>query len=751
MKYLFITYDALKAITGNRFFQSIDFTQTQSLIKFLKGELSHFQEENVVSFSTKNGIILLSEKTDKKRGVIFDLTTFNAFKEESDGNILSIFTKTLRYAIRYFNNYPLLRNEKEITGTKTSIVYPYSFVASKNVRKVIIDRNSSKQDRKGNNFLTVFYYGNEGENHQVSFASLNKCLEEISDVKYKKEDVIEKSSINYSSPVVDLYKFPLKIDTGIGFDNWYQYLTEPQKQFIEKPLSCAERLEGAAGTGKTLTLILRCIKLLRDAKDANERIHIIFFTHSISTKDKILDIFRKNWPEIESMLETNESRPDRSLFVTTLQEWSMHHLGINSLNDNEYLDKDAEDSKLYQLMYIEQAFITFKEEYYKLYERKLSGQLKDFINSKSIEYILEVLQREFSEIIKGQCSSKRERYLKIERPKYGLKLESESDRRFIFSIFDRYQDSLIRIGQYDSDDIVLTALGQVDSPIWNRRRIDEGYDACFIDETHLFNLNELSLFHHVNKPKAKNILIYAIDRSQAIGENLNSAWEISNDEKDKTSIKKYKTIFRNTPEIAALAYEILSSGATLFTNLENPMIESTFTYTEQEESRSRYPNYIEITDEEEIYTKAFLRASEYHTQTNCQKSDILIVGINSEIMDGLHKYARTYNKPYVTLRSRSDNSTVKAAKELNKFVLSGIDFVGGLEFDYVIIVGAEAEHIPPHSDCSSNHILRYAWYNRLYVAITRAKYALTFLGIKSKGISDLLKSAIEKECLIVES
>lgn len=41
--------------------------------------------------------------------------------------------------------------------------------------------------------------------------------------------------------------------------------------------------------------------------------------------------------------------------MTTLQEWSADHLGTNSITENEYLDKDASDSKAMQILYIEEA------------------------------------------------------------------------------------------------------------------------------------------------------------------------------------------------------------------------------------------------------------------------------------------------------------------------------------------------------------------------------------------------------------
>ncbi len=44
-----------------------------------------------------------------------------------------------------------------------------------------------------------------------------------------------------------------------------------------------------------------------------------------------------------------------------------------------------------------------------------------------------------------------------------------------------------------------------------------GFDIMYIDETHLFNINELSLFHNLLKPNSNHI-VFTMDRSQATGD-----------------------------------------------------------------------------------------------------------------------------------------------------------------------------------------------------------------------------------------
>ncbi len=48
--------------------------------------------------------------------------------------------------------------------------------------------------------------------------------------------------------------------------------------------------------------------------------------------------------------------------------------------------------------------------------------------------------------------------------------------------------------------------------------MSNGFDIMYIDETHLFNINELSLFHNLLKPNSNHI-IFTMDRSQAHSDN----------------------------------------------------------------------------------------------------------------------------------------------------------------------------------------------------------------------------------------
>jgi len=762
MNYLYISIDAIKVLASIRYLQSADYSECEQFCKVLKGEQEDWSLSTVKFIKSKKGGYLLTTNPEIKRGIIFDFSTFDGFIGNKDENIISIFQKTIKYAIRYFDHLPLVACEKTVPNTNYNIVYPFPFVATKDAFKVLIERNPDQKhfSRKGCEYLLAYACGgNESITVTPSYTGLRKAFDEVSSwtlsevLSINKAEELEKkigSLVISELPTLQ----NLSLNASIGFDAWQHYLTANQKQFINHEIKGPERLEGAAGTGKTLTLILRTIKVLKDKIEDNTSCHIVFVTHSLSTKNQILEIFRSNFSEIDQYLDRHHG--SLSLTVTTLQEWCVNFLGTN-LSETEFLDRDAQDSKVIQLMYLEQAFDEAKKNDFSSFKLFCSSEFINFFEKTNKDEILEMLQHEVAVTIKGRAGENFEIYKIIPRLTYSIPCENESDLGYLFSIYRKYQSMLQNTGQYDTDDVVLTALGQLNTPIWRRRRNLEGFDICFIDETHLFNINELSVFHYLNKDSTKQNIIFSIDKSQAVGdrglvdEALFDALGFNHDIKGEKH--RLNTIFRSSPDIINLAFNILSTGQTLFTNFENPIKDSFYNFSADEERKAIFPIYKQVENENEMIKSAFVEAESLTKKLDTQRSNILIVATNELLLKALEYYSKSANKPFEILKSRGDITTIKSALSRNRYVLAGIDYVGGLEFDAVIIIGADHGRVPPSSaECTteSYHFLDYAWHNRMYVAVTRAKYAVILIGEKGRGICKMLENALRNEIIMNE-
>lgn len=193
-----------------------------------------------------------------------------------------------------------------------------------------------------------------------------------------------------------------------------------------------------------------------------------------------------------------------------------------------------------------------------------------------------------------------------------------------------------------------------------------------------------------------------------------------------------------------------SSNVSLFTHFENPLDCCSYCFTSDEEKKCKRSSYTLYVSDDAMVTKAINEAEEYCADKKIRKSDVLIVVTDDYLLNnGVIKYLRDANKPYVELQSRNDYNTVAKAKSCNKFIVSGIDYVGGLEFDAVFIIGVDKGRVPPSSNVKEGNyqFTNFAWHNRMYVAISRAKYYLGMYGNSLNGASPVLETAIANKIL----
>ena len=746
MKFIYVTYEAISEMVSLRQFHSPEYEEGMAIVNIVKNDEFVMPRCPVLTQISDNGVVLFTDCKRKDKGLLIAAECVQEIAKETDEHIVNIFQKMLKCCMRLFSGVRPAPNE-HVSNNTLMVVFPFAKGSLNGNNRVLIDKNTQKEAiRKDQVIYTAFYYGPSETHIDINASELKKNIKEIGLIQLLSEDNTAESAEQIKSLYFgQLDPLELKLDSNIGYDNWQYYLTKAQKGFIERDITGAERLEGAAGTGKTLAMILRCIYLL---KKNNFSKRYIFVTHSVATKNHILDVFKSNLPEIKDYLIT-EDNFFGSLLVTTIQEWCIKYLGAY-ISETEYLDKDARESKEYQLMVIADAYSEVKAKDMPTYEKLCSPEFLSFIRLHDDDSLYELLQYEIGVVIKGQAGGDIEVYKKLKRPKYGIPCKKDADYNLLYLIYTKYQEKLEISGQYDSDDIVISATHQLTAPIWKRRRDKEGFDACFVDETHLFNKNELNIFHYLNKTAIKNHIVVAIDKSQHIGEptiyDEDTMEELNLWEKDSVS-SKFKTMFRSSPDIVTLAYSVLSSGIQLFGNeLENPIENTISDFTAEEEKNFSTPKYILLNSDDNVVERAFSEADRYVNENGCKRSDVLIIGVNSYYSQKLEDYARKCNKAAVCIKRRGDTEVYRDSGEDQRYVIGDMDYIGGLEFLYVVIVGIDANNVPPSNASAEKEgsymYVKYSWYNRMYVALTRAKYGVTLIGCKIYGISPLLEGAV---------
>ncbi|MBY4615696.1 MULTISPECIES: UvrD-helicase domain-containing protein [Rhizobium] len=755
MKFLIIDDAAVDEIVSSRTLQSTEFEQGKTFAAILRGQVRSATLSATLSMITDaDGIALFSPKVSKdSKFVVIDIEQARVFDSLNESEALFATQKLLRFIKKIWNGLSLTHSEKMISGTSKSVLFPFQYRPTP--FRIVIEREpmTNRLEKRGvaGNFLLVYKAGYESGEAAKETAELTNFRKAFEALPRFRETV--RKATDDSAAAVGVKELQVSFldnasdgNSSIfrGFDEWLPMLTSQQKSFIEAKIVGPHRIEGAAGTGKTLCLMLKAVSALREREKNNEPYRAVFISHSDATKKSVKEFLSVIDPQ--KFAERNDSIESRFLKVCTLSELCAEQLRQH-ISASEFIDRDAMESKGLQLLYIAEAFEKVMKNDYASHKRFLSSGFNEFLSSEDSWKVAEMLQHEISVVLKGRASEDFDKYKKIPYLAYGLPIASDADKGFVFTVFKEYQRRLGESGQFDTDDVVLTAIGQLDTPIWRRRRAKEGFDALFIDETHLFNMNELHIFHYFTKQEGPYPIVYSVDRAQAVGDQGWNSQDIeqSISDTDHALQNRLNTIFRSSPQIASVAFSVVSSGATLFTNFDNPMEKFSSAFTEVDEKHSQEPQYFNAANEDALIESAFERADELQRSLGCRKSDILIVSLDGELLTRLEKYALDKNKPVLLLKKRGDIKAIEAAKKSGQLVLGHADYVGGLEFLAVVVAGLDHGRVPPAGDQtseSSKNFLSYSSHNRLYVAISRAKYRLEFIGEKARGPSKLIEPAI---------
>lgn len=758
-RYIAVHRRAIEEIVADRLLQSADFENGKRLAEFLSGSDTKLSTiaPRLCAGPTPNGVVVLAKVNSEGSGqyVVFDKQQSGLFgTDQRPEDRVLYFQRVLRFAAKYWNQRIMSPSEIIISEAKRAIVFPHPISQKTGVRITIdLEPDGERLAKRGKvgQYLLAYRAGTDDNETAAGLTVFRKFLDELRDAEAAAQASLAEQSASNGIGTFQGFSAQLpsgRLDLHQGYDLWWRAITEDQRRFIEAPLISPVRIEGPAGSGKTLALAMKAMHLMKTSQSEGADNRTLFVTHSEASRRAITSVIQSMGGD-----EFLAAEKPQQLEIATLQGLCASILR-QDLSDTELLDPDAYDAKQLQFLYVEQAFNAAMKEW-STYEKFASEAFKDLIQNDDQTHIIQMLQHEIAVVIKGRAAEDFDAYKALPKMKYALPTHNEGDRSFVWRVFMLYRDELVSGGQFDTDDVMLSAIGQLATPIWRRRRAREGYDYILIDETHLFNMNELSVFHHLTKREDVVSIAFAIDRSQSVGDR---GWDATTDMEtlvpaldQRAAAKKIKvqSVFRSSPEIVGLAFSVTSAGASLFTNFEDPLALANSSLSFEEERMCAAPIYREYVNDDSMIEAAFERADAMIGEMGSTRGNLAIVAFSDELFQRLIDKANKENKPCEILKERGSIEVVRSAQKSARYVLSMPDYVGGLEFDAVVLLGVDDGRVPP-SDArlaQTKAFLNYSAHNRLYVAITRARYRVEILGVRDRGPSPILSTALASGAL----
>lgn len=520
------------------------------------------------------------------------------------------------------------------------------------------------------------------------------------------------------------------------YDGWMSAdspLLDTQRRIIDSDVLLRQpiRIIGAAGSGKTLLMQLLAIKRLREAKKADQKLKILFIVHNTSMMENVWGRF-VNLRADEFLTEGNP----QELHVSTLSELGTEHLGLDI---GSIIDKDAYGTRLFQLDTVKDCL----EEV--LTKTKIDFDecplLNQVVKNKDIIDVFSLLvSAEIGIAIKGHnLSDNRRKYVDSEQRLSRLHgAITRCEREIIFDVFQAYHNILFeQMELLDSDDLAISYLGSLKTPLWQMKRKKVGYDFVFVDETQLFNENERRIFPLLSKGDKSYVPVaLSLDESQELNGAISAGFgrlgiEFIADE-------NLYAVHRSTKDILALAFHIIQYTTDLFGNEFPDFTTNTVSIVPDDHKLANKPTLV-TSKEPKNLSKFILKQISFIRKQNIRQIAVIIHADRywSEIVDGLKKE----RSDLVILTRRGE----KLNAETPMTVLSRPESVGGQEFDAVIAVGIEQGLVPPTVDDHHGGLLvafEQKALREMYLSFTRARYQLLIANNYGSVPSTLLKTAI---------
>lgn len=706
--------------------------------------LESYKDESVNVFLSfyavykNDGLFLFSSKDIALHGFVLDIDNIRDKKKYED-NALLIIEKFFRIYIKIDQNYPLSSTEIHINGTTNYIVNPFSYSPSDGFIKYIINV-SPEQKRDNIRGIKLFLNTIDGTGRldytDFKKANYHRVIENFQSVKNMAISSTEKQS-DVEASCNTIYEFDKEkkldlVTNYIGFEKWKNYLTQHQKDIVFSDSLGPVKIVGPAGTGKTLSLVLKALFLGKKYKQQKKELKIGFICHSEAMKKYIESIFSIDG---DDFLNTNNTV---SIDITTLMKWCCDY-AVKGFSLDDCLEVDSTDSKLMQQMMVESAIEKFMQHHYATFKDFLSEKFNNYLTITPRPKLVENIRNEISIFIKGPNIESLDDYKKgIGKGKI-LPLLQDEDFSAVYQIYDIYQNSLTDINKYDIDDVSSVALGFLTKAIWKRNRKFSGYDVIFVDELHLYDFSEISILKYMLKDESSNHVISAMDISQSSGDmdivKSNIAYlngDINNSTNDLS------IVFRSSQPIINLTKFLFDYKLALFENI-NPLQDISVL----QNAEDRLPSLVNSVNDCQMISE--LMRSE--TLKKQDRKNTLIIFTDYSLENQLTAALEKNKIHFLTLKNRNDYETLKSAKKDCKLILGYIDFVGGLEFDNVYLLGFDVERVPPIDISMSVEFFTHIWYRKIYVAFTRAKKKLVIYSNIEKGEHSFLKTAVEKKLL----
>lgn len=512
---------------------------------------------------------------------------------------------------------------------------------------------------------------------------------------------------------------------------WYeQRLNREQLAFVDRPHDRPVRLRGAAGTGKTQSMVVKCLRDLY--ADANSDKTFAFLTHSSALAHVgVRGMLHAMDPtERWTYLKTPSGQP--RLWIGTIYELAQEKLGYEKKGLRP-LSLDGRDGREYQRILIDQAIGQVVQDPRIVLE--LFPSCPDFQqrlkNRAEDASFIDELMNEFACVLDLESIKKdtheAQSYARGSREPWQMDLPSESHRRVVLEIHDIYR-ALLRSEKMLSMDQMVADFGRyLGTHEWGALRERDGFDLVFVDEYHFFTRSEAMLLHNLFKTRAQVEgrwpLLMAYDIKQGTSDVAVSGGmqRFRNPGVGESVLTELRQVYRSTPQITAFLRDLDASFPAM--DLEGEYA----TYVaESQQDNGETPTLTVYETDIKLVDSVFEDAARIARDIDGGGSQVAVLCLNSTLFDKIRDAGRVQGK-FVPITTREDLKELRYAK--TKCVFSMPEFVAGLQFHTVFLIHADSADY----DEDQGQGTRRRYVSRVYLGASRAARKILLASSKEHG------------------
>ena len=523
----------------------------------------------------------------------------------------------------------------------------------------------------------------------------------------------------------------VKLARSGTLQEWYDHrLNKEQKKFVDEMHDRPIRLRGAAGTGKTQSMVVKCLRDLY--ADADGKKTFAFLTHSSALAHDVVRGMLHALDPTQRWATLKTPNGHARLWIGTLYELAQEKLGYEK-KGLKPLSLDGSEGREYQRILILQAIdVTIREPRLALGALKACPELHDRLRKAHDEPdLIDEIMNEFACVLDLENIKKdtpeADRYARGSRESWQMVLPTEAHRRVILELHDVYR-SLLRSEKMLSMDQMIADFGRyLETHEWTQLRDRDGFELVFVDEYHYFTRAEAMTLHNLFKPTAQISgrwpLIMAYDLKQSTNDVAiaGGMQKFRNPGVGESVLAELKQVYRSTPQITAFLRDLDAAFPAM--DLEGEF--STYTGSSQQ-GEGEAPTLSVFANDVSLVDGVFAQAHKIARELEGGGSQVAVLCLSEPLFDKIRVAGRVRDK-FVAITTREDLKELRYAK--SKCVFSMPEFVAGLQFDTVFLIHADSAD---YDDILSQGARR-RYVSRVYLGASRAARKIFVASSKEHG------------------